>query len=1019
MPIDQGLLQQLNADNEQVTSLANAFRSNNTATKDANRELRELAALRDLIPGAIQELVEDQLGFTLERDSNDNFVAESWGKYSNDLNIHAKIIDAPAQVRAENPNLPYFTLDGRKIEVNLQLSASNSDFSPTHIQTSFDIRLQAARDLHPDDEDYQTALDQLQALFSTQGITYPKLKHHAHSSVDYDVDEADLEFDDDDSQHDEFTQLTGRDSIEKIKQDFAFLLQTNSSDRKKLSNILDRCENLLGIFVGYLAIELWRAETGQLDQIPSKAEFIEYQKKINDQLKKNISAQKRPIMFNVHKQATADLDPNISEYVIETLIPNSDESSASRGMENMMFSNDFTVHVEVVTLRVNGSTCEIVKREDKGTYNRSASKAKITYDYDPKSRKNTANYSDRDQVYQSLKLRIRQEVIEKIVRRIREGDDLADILQQNSIDVVQVHITLLSNIMSKWMGHAVVRLLSWMKNIPLLNKIYKGAKNILIDENEDEQLRFTQEAAQNLKDDDAIYLTEQDMQEIASRTAGFISADQLRHRRIKINYDYYLGNYMVNKISRFRTEMLAILNLNRTYFLEHNQLRRDKIARYIRNNVAIPQELRDELYAIFKNNPTPEINQELAAFKANKLQRYLNDSAYASNPKVKKALNDVEKIIDYYMQIEDHFSKATVLGQIRNMPIYIWGVMQRLVGVKTTTYNERTQARIPANYEAAVSEVNLAQLIGVDSIISCKSAKDRTGMFGAFYKAMLKRERLVKNIALDIKHGLIRKVNELNMPGVPGFQHRADVLQGIKDASNDDPSEVYDLIRDGHLARIGRLPKKVVNADFYDLVQQSLQEPNTSQRSFSFRSTRAFSVSPTASPRSSHRIPGSPRAASPRAASPRAASPRAASPRAPARAAPLPPGLAVSSRNMAPPPGLGPTTPPANPPTTVIPPPGFDTPPASPTGSERHSGPITFAHNSARIRPPPLPSDAAAIAPTVPRTGDGSRVAQLRNQLVAGGLNPAAAGRVQAPTSPAAATSSTRHRPPAPPTFDI
>lgn len=826
MPLNKQLLDELGIIGTDISGLNIAYQKLDMSSEDVNKELAEGLALREYTKQYVDELAHT-LGIPLA-----TACTSSWNNESNDIRVQARLNSAEQTTRVLEVNdelrtVPYPSYFGRDIEANIQLSGSNSDYSPKHIQDLFDACFQAASDFMPKDKSYQHAIKKLMQEFADEVRYDPSSTrstlHHSLSSAYSDEDD------------DDFADLSGNDSIKNLKRDLAALINTQTIDRKKLNAILDRCTYLHNLFIGLLAVYLWRAETGNTGT-PNKETFKEYQQKIRAQFIKNASTKKRPILVNIHRLATDDADPNVSHYVIETLIPNSDESSASRGMENLLFSNDWTVKVETVTVTHTATGCLIGDRQFVCQYNRASSSAKITYEDDPSNQK---KYADLEEVYQASKLRVAQKAKEEIIERLRRGEEIEYILKDSSIVIREGHITLLSPLGKKSLGRYIVyavnvlidtpinAILSPLRYVPRLNRYIPRVNlagkisTIAIHENESAQMYSTKSTVKRLQEDKDLKLTTQDIFEIVERTKdipGIIVYDLVNKlSKANINYRGYFCNYMVNKVSRFRTELLSALNLNRSYFLEGNEELRGFIAEYISKIKSTTHGLsathRTQLIALFMDvQSKPEIRKELIPLMKD---IWPEDVEWPG-------LVNLKEILMLYITKEEHFSSATVASQARMVPLKIFRMMLRPFGIKIAGKTKREQARIVANYQGAVHEIRMAQLLNIRLIFSCKSAVDRTGLFAAFVQAMIHPKRLIKNLTLALKHGTARRVKEENTPGIPGLQHRADIVSGIKDGSEDSPKEISAIIHEKLLAKIGRMPKAIFNEKIYHAVEKRM-----------------------------------------------------------------------------------------------------------------------------------------------------------------------------------------------------
>lgn len=372
---------------------------------------------------------------------------------------------------------------------------------------------------------------------------------------------------------------------------------------------------------------------------------------------------------------------------------------------------------------------------------------------------NPANKAELELI--SIRNVIKQKAREQIIKKLNEGGDIT-----NNILIKLAAVTLLSPVGSK-------------QNRRLLAKFIKPLKPTLIDGNEQEQLESMKNAFNKINDEELEFSDNDIKYIIAHVDPTKITAASLlsKLRNIKIKPKTHYLNFPVNKIGPIAMESFDIHGYNRRYNLEGMNRLQKNIIEYIQDpiNNTDKNDI-DNLTEIFEN----EITRQNWLQIRHKLNQY----------KQSNLPENLKNIIADYIDIQDHLCK---MAKTKN-------------------------SRISNAYIVAAKACHLNSLLNVESFITCKSGKDRTGFLTIIKEALIKgHEYLINNIYRSIKLGSSKDLNQKNTPGGRGLQVEHNILDslfeffGIKLKGL--PKIIGQLIKSQNSRLVGGIPKAVYKCD--------------------------------------------------------------------------------------------------------------------------------------------------------------------------------------------------------------
>lgn len=731
-------------------------------TKQLIRELQEIELLKEVSAKETNDLAQE---FGLALDTTDK---QEFSKYSNEFKVVKKFADDPVLDREVDHSYA-----GREIEVHIQALGSNNDLNPTHVQDTFDGIFNAAESLNIKNKKYLQTIHEIKEEFET-GTVHTRIKVKGKT----------LEF---------------NDNLANIKN----ALSQQMHDNSLIIPVLDRNINFHKQFIGRLAIALWQAENNSND-VPDYTTYAKYIKMIQNKDLEDISKVKRPFISYIYKAKVPSDKANESTYILTEYIPTSDVSSGLRTLESkngqpQKFSNEWTVrikHVKITHKRDNTIEYKVVKKDE---YIRSSSIAIINYE--PKNKKQYDRNTELEDVYKSFKNHVKQLARDKIVEMVNNNNkkSLNRILGSDRIVINEAFVTLLSPLMSVNSGLNLTKMLG------------KPVANIAIHENEYAQLQSTKYCLDRIRKE-ILTFNDTDINDILKRTEqsrkdqnNFINKHikddtefKSKLRKIKIYHRNYFSNYMVNKVGKFSLEVFGVFNLNKKYFLEGNKQRLNYIRRYVKYSKTMAQhpELQQELLDILTSKSTRK-NAALKKFQ----QKYGKEFQDCKN---------VSKIINLYMDIEDHFYNTS------SKRLYRHG--------KTLINKNGKSDRALESYIASIKEIQLLKRLNIVGHVTCKSGVDRTGLQSSCCEVMslqdpnkdLDMQAFSENILRSVEHGAARRVKTANIHGAAGQQITANVFSTIK--------RLHDFIKTKALGKVGSLGRTIYRSDekTYEQVLESM-----------------------------------------------------------------------------------------------------------------------------------------------------------------------------------------------------
>ncbi|HSX20372.1 MAG TPA: hypothetical protein VLG38_04540 [Gammaproteobacteria bacterium] len=816
MPLDPEQLKALGITEDwQVQAFAFAYPINcRSAIKE--RELAELVALKQI---AEQEDLALLAQMGLAPANVDNPHAVEWRRYTNDCKVTTQI--------AEDANASAgFTYDGREIQTFLQGSISNMSFNPHDIQHTFDAIYAAAEsiaiEVNGADSGIINAVQQIREEF-TKGYKMPSQVPTAlpklpktNTSTEQEGSFPEPEEDEGQSVDDEFiaematftNQSFSADGVEHLKTSFESALDLPDR-RLVLRKILARNIRLERVFIGRLAIALWRAENNvQFPQLPDGVVYREYVKRIQERDIDIQSHKKRPILRVMYRQYVEGEPDNQARYCKVLMIPNSDISSAQRSpekmQENMMLSNDWTVIVQPIILTHEGKKIDFDYGEEV-SFGRSSSVA-VIHSAENKAEQigkepitdivGKEGLNDLEIIYASFCALVRHYAKEELIKQINSGQNVDRIFRENNYIIQEGYITALSPLISEERG---LRYTSFLGKAITSKTVY---------ENEAAQLATTQYCLERIARDKSLKFTLTEAAEILRRTTAARNDDAASHvlheltierltdkeLGMRITHENYYSNYMVNKVAGVRVESLDVFNVNKSYFVTGNIRRKERIVEFINSHV-MDDTLKAELINIFM--PLNYLHRD--ALISKKLLNFRQEHQHELS-------DDIIKFINLYIDIETYYDVAKIRKQIGQASA---AMVSRVVakarvafGTEVDPLEQRELERIAASYITARKEQKLCALLGIRAHVTCKSGVDRTGLYQAFVEAfsaididtlilhekpedrMPDMEQLEENILRSLTHSLHTTVKRENLAGIAGVQIDPPTLKTMPQVSN-------------------------------------------------------------------------------------------------------------------------------------------------------------------------------------------------------------------------------------------
>jgi hypothetical protein len=539
-------------------------------------------------------LVEGQDGLPL--------FTQTWNQYHQCIELTATI--------AGNPDPNSFSYEGRQIKISIQLSASNTNFSPDDIDTMFEDVYKAAQDLNNNDN-YLVSIKQIYEQFKTIGVLCPD-----------------------------------EDSIEKLKQDYAEQLANNTIN---LDEIRERCTNLMRLFNEQLALAQLRVEINNPTYMPSDIKELKpYIVKIKKQAIENTSKQRRPIIINAYRQRqNENTPPGHANYNMRIYKPNSDTPSTQRDLAGGTFSNDWNGTLKNVVVVGHSHIPEdgiTLVEEDR----RSSSIAKLHGSIE--------DIRDKEEVYEAFKKLVIQYARDEIIAKLNAGEELP-----KELIIKEAYITLLSPFITKAAAH----------NLPVGAMAIFKAENedsqlaytryCLERISEEKQLKFSEADIQ--------FIIEHTHKSIIIPYVKSLEAIEIKHRSYFCNYmvNSVGGLFRTEKLDWGNKNYKYFVDGNlqrREYILEYFKENLPKV------NNTNAQYLLNELDALIgKDSRNPCSIEQLQKIK--KLIDWdISQIGLQLNVNIELAAN-IKQVFQLYITIEAYFAGSKELSNSRIAASYL------------------------------------------------------------------------------------------------------------------------------------------------------------------------------------------------------------------------------------------------------------------------------------------------------------------------------------------------------------
>lgn len=515
-------------------------------------------------------------------------------------------------------------------------------------------------------------------------------------------------------------------------------------------------------FIVELAAALIKAEKNDSNYAPNKKEIKAKIVQLRAQENVNVSNKPRDIIINCYPQQA---EKNEYPWIINANYPQSNMSATIRTLKKKILSNWWHVKNHLVVFDDKND----VAKEYTEEFDRSSSLAQLA----EKEHPDKANLE-----LATIKNVLLQKAREQLIRRLNNGEPIPN----NILPINFAAVTLLSPIGSK-------------KNRRLIAKLLKPLRDTLIVGNEQEQLDSTRRAlnavsGQDLKfsPDDIKYIfahvSPAKLEALNLNTAAF----KAKLENLAVKPDVHYLNFPVNKIGPLPMERLDWRGYNKQYNAEGMRKLQDNIITYM-----------DEFF-----NSTPHTHDSVVI---DNIQYLLKQEVSRKNWRQIK--NELEQYVLAQGKIPETLKEV--------LRAYI--VIQEHLQDTTKTKN----SRVSNAYMVAVMACHLNSLIGFESLLTCKSGKDRTGLLSVLKEIFLNRntdlidKNLIANIQRGIRLGASKDLNQNNTPGGRGLQVDYNILHnlveffGIKLIGS--AKMIGSLIKTQRSRQVGSIPKAVYRCD--------------------------------------------------------------------------------------------------------------------------------------------------------------------------------------------------------------
>lgn len=527
-----------------------------------------------------------------------------------------------------------------------------------------------------------------------------------------------------------------------------------------------------------LAVELIRYEYQAFDYNPSQ-DLIEHKIMaiINTEKAMISRFNRRAIKIVAYPQETRERE-KYTQWMLTTNIPKSDISSDDRGLEVHRVPNAWSVTQYACKIK-DDTLLSVAKHAD--VY-RSASVAQL---HEGKIHRGAV--SDE---YKNLCNLIIQTARDELIERINNGEKIE---WTEDFLIKTAYITLLTPLLDKDTSSKSV----------IVRKAGGKLKETLITGNEDEQLHSLRIALKIIKDN-SLTFTPLDTEYIISHIRPEIKAPadfKSKISKIVIKHQFFYSNFTVNTLKGFDLGKVKDCVKNNE---SHNSEGLAFLEQHLHSFFA---DKHIDFYALINHGSGdkkewPEIKRTLSQL----LIGHMDDDAH--------------KILNLYIQLGDYFESQK--DRNFNFSNVVSNILSKPAGNST----------IVESYFAAMIEQQIAALLGFNIRTTCKSGKDRTGLFLAILEASAgPPEKFRINLCRALKYSDVKELIEQNRPGCRGIQVDSDVMDGLRQyfgvPLEGPPGEVKRLLELWESRSVGSIPKKVYKNIHYAVAEHVKHNPTT------------------------------------------------------------------------------------------------------------------------------------------------------------------------------------------------
>jgi hypothetical protein len=685
----------------------------------------QLAALPDMADAAI-EYAATHYPLEVDPSTNKPKVSYEWDPYTLSWVLQLQVAKDTTHA-----------LNGRPIIIRLQSPAANNDFSPKNIQDYFNSKFEAAQQFYPDDKIYQTRLQKLKQEFEQEYIKPLCAKFY-----------------------------TERENI-----GLQTILKTHVT-------------SLMHALIAELSRELYRAASkSSTTYEPNFEELASARNALQQCSIELLSHTKRPIHMHFYYQEC--VEPNKVQALLNVVEPLNDVSSDKRDeFINNLPANLFKITNTIFKVKHNPDssknhysflpdTTETFYRSASDTVLQQGSEVDDTDDLDliveSKPYEDIAQPKDTITQQRAMFRKLLLQIYKEQLVALYASSDIDEFIVSTPAYVNLSIETLLSPTFHKEFMAA-----------KLLAKAGKSAKGTFITGNELAQLQelltcLLGDASNPPLDNQGIVLNSAERAEIVAAIAAVnpvVAANAAQPLQfIPVIPHFAFFNVPVGKafnIGRLAQVPIAMLDFN-----EFNKSYNSMGLKLYRRNI---------LHFISSNEPN-------TAIKAALCDLFQDDGAHISG-----------KVLDYNEKSAWKNIKACLgngdIVKIRGLVAkFAPEIQEKLVTIvlnytrvqdfhhQTATYNNDNTGIANGYMLAAASLFVLSTTLGATQV-TCKSGKDRTGLFCLLREALLDADndsKLIENICNAIRYSSAQTINAMNVPGCFGLQVPDDILDGLKE----------------------------------------------------------------------------------------------------------------------------------------------------------------------------------------------------------------------------------------------